>query len=99
MIRGTTPRLEFALPFDTEMIQEAYITFAHKRNVVFEKTLSECTCEGEKIVLKLTQKDTLALMSESVVEIQIRVLTTHGEALASNIMCAAVNRILKDGEI
>lgn len=99
MIRGTTPRLEFTLPFGTDMIQAAYVTFAHKGNVVLEKELSECSCEGDKIILNLSQKDTLALQAGTVVEMQIRVLTIGNNALASNIMTAPVSRILKDGEI
>ena len=99
MIRGTTPQLKFTLPFSTELIREAYITFAHKRNVVLEKDLNACILEGEKIILNMTQNDTLALPSESSVEIQIRVLTKGNDALASNIMNVAVSRILKDGEI
>lgn len=99
MIRGTTPLLSFRLPFSIELLKRAYITFAHEGDVVFEKDLSECTCEGDKLLLQLTQEDTLALRAETVVEIQIRVLTTSDDALASNIMKAPVSRILKDGVI
>lgn len=32
MIRGTTPTLEFALPFEVDLIAEAYVTISQKRN-------------------------------------------------------------------
>ena len=99
MIRGTTPTLEFFLPFNAGVLAKAYITFEQNGAVVLEKTLEECVCSGEKITLKLTQEDTLKLKSGSFSEIQIRAKTQAGEALASNIMRDSTMRILKDGVI
>lgn len=33
MIRGTTPTLEFTLPFDTSLIAEMYVTIGGKREL------------------------------------------------------------------
>lgn len=99
MIRGTTPNLEFTLPFDTDIIKELYITFAQNSTVVIEKTIEDCACNGDCLSLKFTQKDTLSLKHGVVVEIQIRLKTVNGEALASDIIKTSVSRILKDGEI
>ena len=49
--------------------------------------------------LHLTQEETLKLKANSIAEIQIRVRTNSGEALASNIIQVSTERILKDGEI
>lgn len=46
MIRGTTPTLEFILPFDTSLLAEAYVTLAQAGDVVLDKPLSECTLDG-----------------------------------------------------
>ena len=96
MIRGTTPTLEFTLPFDTSLIAEIYVTMTQN-----EKTLSDCNCSGTSVSLTLTQEDTLKLQQQprSQAEIQIRVRTTAGEALASDIMSVYVGRILKEGVI
>lgn len=101
MIRGTTPTLEFTLPFDTSLIAEMYVTIAQGEKTVLEKTLSDCSCSGTSVSLTLTQEDTLKLQqqSRSQAEIQIRVRTTAGEALASDIMSVYVGRILKEGVI
>lgn len=99
MIRGTTPKLEFTIPFDTDQLAEAYITISQKGGVVIDKPLSEIICDGNVMSLHLTQEETLKLKADSIAEIQIRVRTNSGEALASNIIQVSTERILKDGEI
>ena len=99
MIRGTTPTLEFTLPFDTDIIADGYITFAQRGDVVIDKNISECTCEGTKIVLKLSQEETLKLKSGDFTEVQIRAKMTSGDAVASNIIKVSTDRILKEGVI
>lgn len=46
MIRGTTPTLEFTLPFDTSLIAKMYITMTQNGKTALEKTLSDCNCEA-----------------------------------------------------
>lgn len=101
MIRGTTPTLEFTMPFDTSLIAELYITITQNGATALEKTLSDCNCNDTSVSLTLTQEDTLRLEQKPYLnsEMQIRVRTIAGEALASNIMNVCVGRILKDGVI
>lgn len=101
MIRGTTPTLEFTMPFDTSLIAELYITITQNGATALEKTLSDCNCNDTSVSLTLTQEDTLRLEQKpySKCEMQIRVRTVAGEVLASNIMSIYVGRILKDGVI
>ena len=99
MIRGTTPKLEVTIPFDTGQLAEAYITISQKGRIVIDKPLSEIICDGNVMSLHLTQDETLKLKADSISEIQIRVRTNTGEALASNIIQVSTERILKDGEI
>ena len=101
MIRGTTPVLEFTLPFDTELLEEAYVTISQRGAVVIEKSIDECTLKHTMLTVRLSQEETLELIAQRNlrVEIQLRVLTRDGEALASNIETVDVGRILKDGVI
>lgn len=99
MIRGTTPTLEFTLPFDVTLIENAYITFSQNGEVVLEKSLSDCEKSADKLTLRLTQEDTLKFISPNIVEIQLRVKTFENDALASNIIKTSVEKILKDGVI
>ena len=99
MIRGTTPKLEFTLPFEVDQISEAYITFVQRDKVILEKSISECVVGEKTLQLQLTQEETLKLTAGCVTEIQIRVLMNSGDALASNIIRITTERILKDGVI
>lgn len=99
MIRGTTPTLEFGLPFDTVLIQNASIVLAQNGIVKIDKTLDDCAREGSKLILKLTQEDTLKLRGTIATEIQMRVKLYDGTALASKIIREDTFKILKDGVI
>lgn len=99
IIRGTTPKLEFTLPFPAEELVEAYVTICQRGTVMIDKPLTDCQCEERKLVVTLTQEETLKLDCDCLSEIQIRAKTVGGEAIASNIIETSTGRILKDGII
>ena len=99
MIRGTTPTLEFVIPFDTSQLAEAFVTLSQRGNVVIDKALEDCHCGGNKLSVRLTQEETLKLECDCITEIQVRARTLEGEAIASNIIRERTERILKDGVI
>ena len=99
MIRGTTPILEFELPFDTSQLTEAYVTLSQNDAIVLDKPLSDCKCGGNTLTVRLTQEETLMLDCKCDTEIQVRAKTLEGDALASNIIRVDTGRILKDGVI
>ncbi len=99
MIRGTTPVLEFTLPFDTSVIAEAWVSLAQNDVVVIDKQLNDCRCGNNVLTVELSQEETLKLDCNCKTEIQIRVRTVDGKAAASNIITEDTNRILKDGVI
>lgn len=101
MIRGTTPVLRMTLPFDTSLIEQLYVTISQSRVVRIEKTLPDCACDQNTVILRLGQEDTLKLSGSQLLktELQLRVLTKNGEALASDIIDLDVGTILKDGVI
>ena len=102
MIRGTTPTLQFVLPFAANIIDVLDIAFSQQlqpyapAQIVLDKNLSDCTLDGDTISLVLSQEDTLALSSAQDVEIQLRILS-NGSALDSQIITVSVGRILKVG--
>lgn len=99
MIRGTTPTLEFIIPFDTGQLAEAFVSLSQNETVIIDKALTECQCNGDKLIVRLTQEETLKLECDIVTEIQIRARTLEGEAIASQIIKVNTERILKDGVI
>lgn len=99
MIRGTTPTLEFVIPFDTGQLAEAFVSLSQNETVIIDKPLAECQRNGDKLIVRLTQEETLKLECDIVTEIQIRARTLEGEAIASQIIKVNTERILKDGVI
>lgn len=107
MRRGTTPVIVFNTDIDFTQVAELYVTFAQdgpdpkERQVIVEKDKTQCSFDENKIIVSLTQEDTLKfdLDPKDTVYIQIRVKYENGMAMASNILKARVKDILKDGEI
>lgn len=99
MFRGTTPTLEFVLPFDTNLLSEAYVTISQRKQIVIDKSMQQCECNENKLIVKLSQEETLKLLCTDMAEVQIRAKTLTGDALASEIIRVWVSEILKDGVI
>lgn len=97
--RGTTPKIKCELPFDVSELAEAIMTIRQHGTVCIEKSIQDADCDGYLLSYPLSQEDTLKLDHESPVEIQVRVKTTYGSALASSVEEVQVGRILKDGVI
>lgn len=107
MTRGTTPTHTFTLPdnLKTATISALYITYAQHGTTVLEKTLDDVTNNNGVLTCTLTQADTLAFDVKNQVcncdkvNVQVRIKTSDGTAMASDIMRIPVQDILKDGEI
>lgn len=85
MFRATTPTHIFVLPFDTSLLQEIRITYQQSGKTVLQKTEADCTLTGSEIKVTLTQQETLLFSPDERVSIQLRVLTTTGHVMASEI--------------
>lgn len=96
MVRGTTPTHVFTLPFGVENVEKVRILYAQSGEVKVKKTEADCTMEGNTVTVRLTQEDTFALDSGTFVDIQLRVLTLAGDALASHIVHVVPGACLDD---
>ena len=94
MIQGTNPVHTFKLPFSTEAVQSIRILYAQDDEVVVAKETADCTLEGDKATVELTQEDTLSFNHKKKVEIQVRVLTVDGKSLVSDPKCVTVRQCL-----
>lgn len=103
MIRGTTPTLQFNLPFQASMIKAAQILISYIDNykeVMIEKRLEDCELGETSISTELTQDETLAFPAPTTAEVQLRVIVSQGgkdTALATKIFKVNVKKLLKDG--
>lgn len=98
MKRATTPTHIFTLPFSySETVSKCLITYKQNDEIVLTKTEKDIQVENDKdIVVKLTQEETISFKPNTLVKMEIRVLTKNGDALASNIMQKAVEDVLND---
>ena len=94
MIRGTTPRHRFLVPFKASEIAALQVIYAQKNKVVHTRTADNTEVEDGCITVALTQAETLAFAHGAPVQLQLRVLTTAGEAYASRILTASVEDCL-----
>ena len=97
MRRGSTPTNTISVNLD---LTEAtvFVSYWQSGRVLIDKTVEDLTVEADKIIVSLTQKETLKF-KPGPVEVQVRYVMEDGTADASNIMETTAERILKDGEI
>lgn len=97
MRRGSTPVNTFDVDIDLTGAT-VYVSYEQHGKVVIEKTGEDLTITEDKIVLQLSQEETLAF-APGEVKIQLRYVFPNGTADASNIISTTAERILKDGVI
>lgn len=102
--RGTTPQHVFTLPRDLTDVQFAalYITYKQGGKIVMEKMLEDDGVNrfGASISVDLTQAETFLFSPDyGAVSVQLRLKTTAGSTLASNVIQIDVGSILKEGVI
>lgn len=98
MRRGTTPTITISTDISLVEASNFYLTFKQGDRVIFEKTLNDVTITEDSVSVWLSQAETLALKDGRMVSFQIRA-TLGDQKVASNIMTAKVEEILKGGEI
>ena len=96
IVRGTTPTHTFTLPMDCDSLKAIRVVYAQGEAVIIKKEDADLTCEGKRATCTLTQAETLSLNAELRCEIQVRVLTSDGVALAGRIIREDVGRCLDD---
>lgn len=96
MFKGTTPTHTFEVDIDTDVIKEVKIIYSQRDKEVLVKRTDECTIESGLISTRLSQEDTFLFESNTIVSIQVRVLTTGGDALLSDLIMTSVGKCLDD---
>ena len=98
MIRGTTPTHNFRIPFETSALEEVRIIYSQNDEQILVKKTADCEMDGNTISVTLTQEDTFKFDCKKCVQVQVRVLTNGGQALASQIKHIDVEKCL-DSEV
>ena len=98
MRRGTTPTITITTDIDLTSAINMFVTFKQGDRIVLEKTLEDVIITSQTVVCNLTQEDTLSI-KDGMVRFQIRATLVDGSKVASNIMVASADEILKGGAI
>lgn len=99
MRRGTTPTHEFTTDINLTSAEVLFITYKQGEKKIIEKDIGAVDIAEDKVTTSLTQEETLKVKPAGTVKIQIRARLEDGSAVASNIMTASPEDILKDGVI
>lgn len=83
MYRGTTPVHIFKISIDPKEIKDIKINYTQNGKLVLCKRLCDCDITDGKITTKLTQEETFRFDCRALVTVQMRVITTGGDALIS----------------
>lgn len=95
MVRATTPTHTFVLPFSVDNIKTLRLTYSQNGNIVMEKEKGDITIKDDNTLLYvLTQEETLKFNESKSVQIQLRVLTHEGSALASRVISVPCGNVL-----
>ena len=99
--RGTTPVHSFTLPDELKDVDFAalYITYKQDGKTVIEKDRSSISIEDGVASVRLTQEETLLFSDRWKCHIQVRLRTSAGDALVSNVANIPVYDVRKEGVI
>ena len=101
MYRATTPVHTFTLPIETNTCKEIQVTYKQGNTMLVkhyqDQTLPEgMTLDGKKVIIKLTQEETLNFCSEKAAFVQVRVLTSDDSAYASERFKVSITNVLNE---
>lgn len=93
MRQGTTPTIQITInDIDLNEMQNIYVVF-EQNGYILKKESSDLDIEGNTISVSLSQEETLNF-KEGTCNIQLRMITKGGVAIASPIKTTKVYRIL-----
>lgn len=97
MYRATTPTHTFELPFDYEQfVDKILITYKQGNDIILEKTETDIEHDKKTVSFQLSQEETNLFSGDSVVRIQVRVLTKGGESIVSEEIQIMAKEVLND---
>lgn len=99
MTPGATPTHTFNLPISTDEIAALRITYEQSGKIVLQKEKDECELNDKQVIVKLSQEETLEFDSNAIARMQVKVRTTGGDVLVSEIIKKTPNIVLDKGVI
>lgn len=98
MYRFTTPTHTFSFPLDVSSAREILVTYSQNAKIVLEKHKADLTIaeDGKAASFMLSEDESALFSAFRPVSVQVRVLTSGGESLASAVQEVSVLPVLHD---
>lgn len=96
IIRGTTPKIEFDLPFSAEELKEVELTIAQKREVLYTKYKKDMEFNGYTGSVRLSQEETLAFNMNIPIQLQLRIQINDGRVFGTKAQSISPYDLLKN---
>lgn len=94
MTPGATPTHTFNLPISTDEISALRITYEQNGRIVIQKEKEDCELNDKKVIVRLEQEETLQFDANALSRIQMKLRTTGGDVLISEVIKKPVNVVL-----
>lgn len=95
-MKGTTPTILYTLPIELNDVKNFSVTFSQGGEPIITKMKSDCEITDGKIIVRLSQEDTLKLQANKIVETQIKFLFSDGNVVPTKIKQLYAKRILDE---
>lgn len=86
MILGSTPTHTFTFDYPIVDVIDVLVSYAQGDSVLVRKGSDDCYIDGQNIVTKLSQEDTLKFNHDKIIEIQIKTKDISGNVMVSDIV-------------
>ena len=96
MRKGTAPIIEFTLPFSTELVAKAKVIIKYKGGSKLTKYAKAEDFDGNTIRVQLSQEETFLFDCNSAAKVLLRVLTTNGDPLVSDVYDVFIEECFDD---
>lgn len=94
MRQGTTPTLEYTLPFSTDDVKGCRVDFTQNGKLVLVKEGDECVLLGTKVSVILSEEETLKLNERELLEMQVEIKTSDDSVMRSRPITVKVGKAL-----
>lgn len=81
IIRGTTPKHDFELPYPIELIEEIRVIYGQNKKATFIKTKEDCIFNEDFFSVQLSQEETFLLTPKKNLYIEIRIKLIDGQVV------------------
>lgn len=97
MRRGSTPTLKFELPLEIDNnVTKLRLTFEQNDKTVVEKTEKEIMINEQFFSVQLTQEETLSFDSSCPIRMQVKIRTTDGNVVPSDVVLIECKDVLNE---